>query len=40
MDFPCIGSLVDLEKELGSKVSRYHVCQGFTIPCLQSVLRY
>ena len=29
MDFPCIGSLVDLEKELGSKVSRYHVFSPF-----------
>ena len=29
MDFPCIGSLVDLEKELGSKISRYHVFSPF-----------
>lgn len=29
MDFPCKGSLVDLEKELGSEVSRYHVFSPF-----------
>ena len=29
MDFPCIGSLVDLEKELGSKISRYYVFSLF-----------
>jgi len=29
MDFPSIGSLVDLEKALGSKVSRYHVFSPF-----------
>ena len=29
MDFPSIGSLVDLEKELGSKVSRNHVFSSF-----------